>query len=154
MLAIGFATAAIHAWRDELLLHGIPLRAIGEGPGISDVVKVIACGVTSAGAALGRGDASARSIFVAALFGMVLGALWVRDRGAWQPWAAHTAFRFATGTLLAGGVVQVRLIDNAWSGGSAGILAGTAAGVALAPLAILALVLTVRRMSPRPAAIG
>jgi hypothetical protein len=156
VLVLGFASAALGAWRDELLLHGVTLRALG-GPAEKDfagaVGKILACGVTSAGAALGRSDATARTVFSAALLGVLFGALWLRDRGAWQPWAANTAFRFVTGTLLSGGLVHGRLADNAWAGGSAGMLGGTAATVALAPVAVLALGWTVRRMSPRPAPI-
>lgn len=152
VLVIGLLTAGLTAWRDELLHHGVVLRALDPpkaGKSVSVAAKVIACGVTSAGAALGRSDASAKTVFVAALLGVVFGALWVRDRGAWQPWAAHTAFRFATSTLLSGGVVLVKVADNSWAGGAAGMLGGTAAAVALAPLAVLAVGLTMRRISPR-----
>jgi hypothetical protein len=93
-------------------------------------------------------------VFVAALLGVVFGALWVHDGGAWRPWAAHAGFRFATGTLLSGGVVHSRLADNPWGGGAAGILGGTAAAVALAPVAVAALVWTARRISPPSTPIG
>jgi len=159
VLVIGLVTAGLHAWRDELLLHGVTLRALGmfekgDRPSAQDLFRVVACGVTSAGAALGRSDASARSIVVATLLGVVFGALWVRDRGAWMPWAAHTGFRFAIDTLLAGGVTQARLATNAWSGGDAGLFAGTAAVVALVPIATAAIVLTMRRMSPDRSRVG
>ena len=153
VLAIGFITAALHAWRDELLLHGITLRAL-EGASIGAPGRVLACGITSAGAALGRSDATARTVFAAFLLGIVLGALWVRDRGAWQPWAAHAAFRWTTGTVLAGGLVHSRLATNAWAGGSDGVLGGTAATIALVPVALLAMVWAVRRISPRSARVG
>jgi len=154
VLVIGLVSAGLHAWRDELLLHGVTLRALGmfeknEGARTNqDIFRVIACGVTSAGAALGRSDASARSIVVATVLGIAFGALWVRDRGAWMPWGAHTAFRFATDTLIAGGIVQARLTPSAWSGGDAGVFAGTAAVVALLPVATAAIVLTMRGISP------
>jgi hypothetical protein len=143
VVAIGFATAAIMAWRDELLFHGIVLRAV-EGTSVNPLVKVLACGATSAGAAIGRPDATAKTIMAAALLGVIFGALWIRDQGAWQPWAANTGFRYATGTLLSGGLVHHRLANNAWAGGDMGMLGGTASTVALAPLAILALVVTIR----------
>ena len=147
ILGIGLVTAALHAWRDELLLHGIALRAIGTS--VSPLAGVVACGVTSAGAAAGRTDATPRSVFVAALLGMIFGALWVRDRGAWRPWAAHTAFRFSIGTLLSGGIVHTRLAEDAWAGGNAGSLGGTGSVVALTPLAMSMLLWTARRISPR-----
>lgn len=151
VLVIGLVTAGLHAWRDELLFHGVVLRALA---GTSDVHKVFACAVTSAGAALGRSDASPQSVSVAAALGMLFGALWVRDRGAWMPWGAHVAFRFATDTLIAGGIVQVRLAGNRWAGGDAGILGGTAALVALAPLASGAMFMILRRLSPDPSRVG
>lgn len=151
VLAIGLAAAALSAWRDELLLHGVALRAAS---GVGAVGQVLACGATSAGAALGRGDATARSVFAAALLGVIFGALWVRDRGAWQPFAAHAAFRFSTGTLFAGGVVHGRVADGAWAGGSAGVLGGAAATIALAPFAVLAVAWAARGISPRSASVG
>lgn len=156
VLAIGFATAAILAWRDEVLFHGVTLRAIDgmTNGGAAPLHKVLACGLTSAGAALGRSDATPKTVIAAALLGILFGTLWVRDRGAWQPWAAHMAFRWTTGTILAGGIVHHRLAANAWAGGDTGMLGGTAATVALMPLAVLALVYTVRRISPSTTAIS
>lgn len=148
VMAIGLATAAIIAWRDELLFHGIVLRALegksGARDSVNPLVKVLSCGATSAGAAIGRPDATAKTIMAAALLGVVFGALWLRDRGAWQPWAANTGFRYATSTLVSGGIIHHRLANNAWAGGDMGMLGGTASTVALAPLAILALVVTLR----------
>lgn len=160
MIVIGLITAGLHAWRDELLIHGVALRALGLwDPGDQsgrphDIFRVVACGVTSAGAALGRSDASARTVMVATALGMIFGSLWVRDRGAWMPWTAHTAFRFTTDTLIAGGIVQFRLVPGGWSGGDAGLFSGTAAVVALAPMAVLSVLAIVRRISPDPARVG
>jgi hypothetical protein len=145
VLAIGFITAALTAWRDELLHHGVVLRFCAlQATSVSPIGKILACGATSAGAELARTDATFRTTFVAGALGVVFGALWVRDRGAWQPWAAHLAFRYATGTLAAGGVLQMKLLDNSWAGGTGGMLGGTAAAIAFAPLAIAAIVWTGR----------
>jgi hypothetical protein len=152
VLVIGFATAALYAWRDELLLHGVPLRAL-EDTSVSALGRTLACGVASAGAALGRSDATGQSVFVAFLLGNVFGALWVRDRGAWQAWAAHTMLRWSSTTLLSGGVVYSRLADNAWAG-TGGLFGGTAAVTALAPVGMMALAWAVRRISPRSAGVG
>jgi hypothetical protein len=154
ILGIGFISAAVAAWRDELLLHGITLRALDGRPRVGSLARVLACGATSTGLALGRSDASAQSVVVAALLGVVFGSLWLRDRGAWQPWAAHTALRFATGTLFAGGLFQTRLAASAWSGGNAGMLGGTAAVVTLAPLAVFAALQSARTRSPQSAKRG
>ena len=137
LLLVGLATAALHAMRDEILLHGIALRALRDVD--NGVVKALACGITSAGAALGEPNANVRSIVAHALFGVALGALWVEDRGAWRPWAAHAAFLFATGPLLRGGVVDARIVTSTWTGAESGILGGIAAVVALAPFAVAAL---------------
>lgn len=153
LLLVGLVTAGLSAWRDELLLHGIAIRAVSSA-GTGALGQVLACGATSAGAALGQPDASARTVFVAALLGVVFGALWVRDRGAWQPVFAHAAFQFVTTTVLAGGVAHMRLARDSWAGGDAGLLGGTAAAVALAPLAIVALLVIARGLSPRSATVG
>jgi hypothetical protein len=147
VLGLGLGAAAVGAWRDELLLHGVVLRAL-DGNVSSRLVRVLACGATSAGAALGRSDATPRTVAFAALLGVVLGTLWTRDRGAWQPFAASTTLRFATATLLSGGLVQARVADNAWAGAASGLLGGTAAVVALVPVAILAIVRASRIRSP------
>jgi membrane protease YdiL (CAAX protease family) len=149
LLVLGLGSAVLVAWREELLLHGLTFRVVGDG--LPPIGAVLACGATSAGAALGRPDATARTVVVAALLGILFGALWARDRGAWAPVAAHAAFRYATGTLLAGGVLGARLRDDAWAGGGHGLQGGTAAVVALAPLASLALVWVATRVS-RPEA--
>ncbi len=143
VLALGLLGAVLQAWRDELLHHGVVLRVLRDTP-VSPAVRVLACGVTSAGAALGRSDATPRTMFVALLLGVVSGALWVRDRGAWLPCAARTATTFTATTLLAGGLVQARVGDDAWAGGGSGMLGGTAAVVALAPVAVLALARVLR----------
>ena len=160
VLVIGFVTAGLHAWRDELLHHGVVLRALGlfdKGDASGkphDLIRALACGVTSAGVALGRSGASAEGVIVAGLLGIVFGALWVRDRGAWMAWGAHTVFRFTLETLLAGGLTQIRLAADRWAGGDAGIFGGSAAVTALAPVALLAIALIVRRISPDPARVG
>lgn len=141
VLVLGLLNAAMVSWRDELLLHGLALRVLDRAVG--PFGQILACAATSAGAALGRSDANARTVVVAALTGTLFGALWVRDRGAWAPWAANAAFRFGAGSLFAGGIVQTRVASNAWGGGDAGLLGGTVAVLALLPFASAAVVLVV-----------
>lgn len=150
VLVIGLLTAGLHAWRDELLLHGLVLRATGDRP---DVFRVAACALTSAAAAMGRTENPAFVLTSAAL-GAVFGAAWIRDRGAWLPVGAHAAFRFAIDTLFAGGIIQLRLADGRWAGGDAGVLGGYAAFVALLPVAAAAIFMTSRRKSPDPVQVG
>ena len=143
ILVLGLLNAALVAWRDELLLHGVALRAIDGAVG--PVGQIVACAATSAGAALGRSDATPRTILVGALTGTLFGALWARDRGAWAPWAANAAFRFGAGTLFAGGILQTRVATGTWGGGDAGMLGGSVAVLALLPVASAAIVLVVAR---------
>jgi hypothetical protein len=138
MMIVALVTAGLYAMRDELLLHGLVLRTLVSVE--SPVVKVLACGVTSAAAAYGELGASApRAVVVQGLLGMVFGALWVRDRGAWAAWGAHTAWLFTTSFLMQGGIFESRVAATSWGGGDAGPLGGTAALVALLPLAFGAL---------------
>jgi hypothetical protein len=153
VLILGFVSAGIFAWRDELLLRGLVLRALEDQP-ISVITRVLACGATSVGAALGRSDANPRTAVVAALLGILFGTLWIRDRGAWRAWAANTMLHFTTGTLLAGGILQSRVADNAWGGAVPGLLGGTAAVVALAPLATYSLITVFRTVSTKSAGVG
>lgn len=146
LVAVGLVTAALTAMRDELILHGITLRAISSVG--SPVARALACGVTSAAAALGDVGPTPRTVVSHFLLGTVFGALWVRDRGAWMPWGAHAAWLFVSGTLLGGGVAEMRVATSSWGGNDAGILGGTAAILALAPVAMAALAFARRRAAP------
>jgi hypothetical protein len=142
-IVIALVTAGLYAMRDELLLHGLTLRALVsvEQP----IAKVLACGVTSAAAAYGElGGSSPRAIVAQGFLGIVFGALWVRDRGAWPAWGAHTAWLFTTGALMQGGIFEARVASTSWGGGDIGPLGGTAALIALLPIAAGALVGTAR----------
>ena len=147
-VAVALVTAGLYAMRDELLLHGLVLRTMVtvEAP----LPKVLACGLTSAAAAYGElGVFAPSAIAVQGLLGIVFGALWVRDRGAWPAWGAHTAWLFATSALMQGGIFEAHVAANRWGGAELGPLGGEAALLALVPLAAGALVGTARN-SPRP----
>ena len=137
VIIVALITAGFYAMRDELLLHGLVMRALVTVH--APVMKVVACGVTSAAAAYGEMGAEPRAIAVQGLLGIVFGALWVRDRGAWPAWGAHTAWLFTTSLLMQGGVFEARVFAGSWGGGDAGPLGGTAAVIALLPLAAGAL---------------
>ena len=142
-VVVALVTAGLYAMRDELLLHGLVLRTLVtvEAP----IAKVVACGVTSAAAAYGEiGAAAPSAIIVQGLLGMIFGALWVRDRGAWPAWGAHTAWLFGTSALMQGGLFEAQVASTAWGGANYGPLAGRAAVVALLPLAVGALAGTAR----------
>jgi hypothetical protein len=141
IVALSLLSAALYAARDELVLHGILLRAIDSA---NPIAKVAACGITSGAAALGDG-ASPRAILVQTLLGLVAGAIWIRDRGAWPAWGANTGFRFTIDMLFAGGLYNAQVASTAWGGADAGPLGGTAAVLALAPFAAAAIAWTARR---------
>jgi hypothetical protein len=134
-IVVALVTSGLFAMRDELLLHGIVIRALVsvEAP----ILKVVACGLTSAAAAYGELGAAATpgAVIVQGLLGIIFGALWVRDRGAWAAWGSHTAWLFTTSLLMQGGIFESRVNANAWGGGDAGPLGGMAALIALLPLA-------------------
>ncbi len=137
LLAIGLLSSGFAAMRDELLLRGLVLRVVD--PIATRAPKLVACAVTGAAAAASEPGANVRTIAVGMLLGVVFGALWLRDRGAWLPWGAHAALTFVTGTLARGGVLDARVAQSAWGGGDAGVLGGAAAVAALAPAALIAL---------------
>lgn len=142
-VVVALVTAGLYAMRDELLLHGLVLRTLVtvEAP----IAKVLACGVTSAAAAYGEvGAAAPSAIAVQGLLGIIFGALWVRDRGAWPAWGAHATWLFATSALMQGGIFEAHVASTAWGGADYGPLGGRAAVVALLPLAMGALVGTAR----------
>ena len=137
-VAVALVTAGLYAMRDELLLHGLVMRALVSVD--APVAKVLACGVTSAAATYGElGASSPRAIVVQGLLGMIFGALWVRDRGAWPAWGAHTAWLFATSALMQGGLFESKVAAGSWGGGDMGPLGGLAALLALVPIAAGAL---------------
>ena len=134
-LVIGAVTSGLLAMRDEIALHGLVMRVMVHSR--RNDLRLLACGLTSAGSALGESTPSASSVLAQAFAGVALGALWVQDRGAWKAWGAHTALRFAFGAVLAGSVWDVRAhgiaggdggLATSWLG--VAVLGATAAGAA------------------------
>ncbi len=147
-IAYGLVSAGFLAMRDELLLRGLPLRVVHRID--ARPAKLVACAVTSAAAALSAPDANVRTVSVAALLGAVSGALWLRDRGAWQAWGATAALNFATSTLLQGVVFDARVARNPWGGADSGLLGGWAAVAAVLPFALAAVAWAARPAPPPP----
>lgn len=104
-LALGFGLAALGAVRDELLLRGMVLRATRGAPAW---VGLLVCGAAAAAARFGLDGALTLAMAGDAARGITLGALWRRDRGAWMPWAANTAWAWAAGPGAHGGLLDVR----------------------------------------------
>jgi membrane protease YdiL (CAAX protease family) len=125
--------------RDELLLRGLVLR-VASGP--ARWPSLVACGLASVAAALGRSPRglSAPALIATAVGGVLFGAVWLRERGAWGAVFAHAAWLWATATLARGALVDVRAASTPWASGEGGIESGWAAVVTLSLLAIVALV--------------
>jgi hypothetical protein len=136
-VALALATSGLEAVRAEFLLRGVVLRAL-QNARISGLGKVLACGLMGAMAAAGDSSATLPSVFFDGALGLGFGALWVHDRGVWMAWSAHTAWAFATGLLLQGGLFNAQ-VASSWWGGNAGPLRGIAGTVAVLPIAIVAI---------------
>jgi membrane protease YdiL (CAAX protease family) len=139
-LAVGLVTAALLAARDELLLRGVVIRAFRHACPPAALLAI--CGGAAAAAEYGAlgspSDVSVPRLLFAALLGVVFAALWLRDRGAWLAFGAHTGWSLATGAAIGGGLFDVRAASTPWGGANAGLEGSFAALVALVPLAALA----------------
>jgi hypothetical protein len=145
-LGLGLATAALVAARDELLLRGIVLRAFRKTCGVGPLLLV--CGAAGAaaeyGALGGAGDASPVQWLIAGSLAILFASLWLVDKGAWIAFGAHTAWTTGTGTLIRGGLLDLRSSITPWGGGDAGVSGSLATLVALAPFTVVAAVWALR----------
>jgi hypothetical protein len=104
-LALGLGVAALGAVRDELLLRGMVLRATR---GMPAWAGLLVCGAAAAAARFGVDGNLTPAMAADAARGIAFGALWRRDRGAWMPWGANTAWAWAAGPGSHGGLLDVR----------------------------------------------
>lgn len=134
-IAMGLIAPGLVAMREELVFRGLVLRVLGSvrSPG----AKIVATGLASAAGALGASHVGLPEVLAAGLVGAAFGALWIRERGAWMAWGAHAAWLWATGTLVSGGLVDVRAAKTAWAGGDFGIASGYPAVVVLGAIAVV-----------------
>jgi hypothetical protein len=123
-LALGLGLAALGAVRDELLLRGMVLRATRSLPAW---VGLLVCGAAAAAARFGLDGAPTLAMAADAARGVAFGALWRRDRGAWMPWGANTAWAWAAGPGSHGGLVDVRFAAEPVADAPTLALLGTAA---------------------------
>jgi hypothetical protein len=105
-LLVGLMVGTLGAVRDELLLRGFVLRATRGLLGTPAAVLV--CGGAAAAARFGIDGVITLAILAEALRAVALGALWVRDRGAWMAVAASAAWAWAAGPIVHGGLFDVR----------------------------------------------
>ena len=115
LLAVDLLVVALSAVRDELLLRGFVLRALGGWP--SPAAAALVCGVASAAARLGVPGSVPVEVAIAGVSGVAFAALWQRDRGAWMAVGANAAFAFTTGPLLHYASLEVTFNPTLWGGG-------------------------------------
>jgi hypothetical protein len=106
LLAVGLVVSVLGAVRDELLLRGVVLRATR---GVLPTwAALVVCGAAGAAARFGVEGAMGVVLAGEALKGAALGAIWVKDRGAWMAVAANTAWTWTIGSVVGGGLLDVR----------------------------------------------
>jgi hypothetical protein len=130
-LVVGLLVAALGAVRDELLLRGVVLRATREV--LPAWATLPACGAVAASARWGVDGTVGLVLAVEGLRAVALGALWLRDRGAWMAWGANAAWMWGLGALTHGGLLDVRFVAEPEAGVAALLvvaLAAMGAGVA------------------------
>ncbi len=106
-LVAGFVTSACVAATDELIAHGLVLRALG--PTTTFATRIASGAAASAALHFGtRPNATWISVAFALFGGAATTSLWLRDRGAWIAISASAAFLYVTGPLSKGAVLDVR----------------------------------------------
>ena len=110
LLSIGLVVSLLTAARDELLLRGVVLRTTrGLLPWWASLV---ACGAAAAAARYGLEGVVGVGLLVEALRGFALGGLWLGDRGAWLAVGANAAWTWVIGSVVRGGLVDVRFVGE------------------------------------------
>jgi len=140
-LGIALFMACLIAARDELLLRGIPLRALRHA--CPPVLLVLVAGGAAAAAQYGvlsvSGAAQPVELAVSALLGVVFASLWLVDRGGWLAFGAHATWVFATGAVIRGGILDLRPTLGAWGGGDSGLSGSLVLAIGLIPVALVAM---------------
>jgi hypothetical protein len=129
LLGIGLVVSLLGAVRDELLLRGVVLRATrGLLPWWAALVS---CGACAAAARYGLEGAVGLALVFDALKGMALGAIWLGDRGAWMAVGASAAWSWTLGSVVRGGLLDVRFVTEP-DGWTVGLVVMAGAAVACA----------------------
>ena len=145
-MALGLFLAAFVAVKDELVLRGVVLRAFRHT--LSPAWQLAVCGVIAAAVRLGQATHDAEvaplttavAVVAAGLIGVSYATLWLRERGAWLAWAAHTTWTLVTTTVVSGGVMDAFWAPSRWGGGALGFDGSLAALVAVALVTMIAIV--------------
>ena len=106
-LLIGLVVSACAAVRDELILRGLVLRALG--PSAKLPVQLLVCGLAGAAFRFGtQPESTAVALAFAFASSIALACLWIRDRGAWLAAGANAAYMFVSGPVAQGALLDVR----------------------------------------------
>jgi membrane protease YdiL (CAAX protease family) len=133
-LATGLVVTLLAAVRDELLVRGVVLRLYGRLEPRLDAQ--IACALAAAAAAIAEPGVAPSHVAVAALGGFLLAAIWQRDRGAWMALGANAAWSWGTGTVVRGGIVDLRGGSLGWWSADGAIGGAPVAVVVLTAIAV------------------
>jgi hypothetical protein len=126
-LALGLVVSTLSAVRDELFLRGVVLRATrGLLPGWA---ALAACGAAAAAGRFGMEGVLGLSLLVEALRGVALGAVWIRDRGAWMAVGANAAWTWMLQSVVRGGLLDLRFATESDAGLPALLTVAAAAGL-------------------------
>ncbi|CAN5538369.1 hypothetical protein BH09MYX1_BH09MYX1_07720 [soil metagenome] len=109
-LFVGAVVATFAAARDELLLRGLVLRALG--PTVSLPFRLGVTALAGGAAAWGAG-ASPIGIVAQLALALAFTSLWIVDRGAWIATAAHAVLAILLGPVASGGLIDVRTLSHA-----------------------------------------
>jgi hypothetical protein len=144
-LVVGLVVWGLAAVRDELFLRGLVLRATrGLLP---PWAALAACGAAAAAARFGVEGALGMAVLVEGLRGVALGAIWIRDRGAWMAVGANAAWSWSLQSVVRGGLLDLRFATEADSSIAGLVVAALAAGLGIAFATSLARPPTVARRS-------
>jgi hypothetical protein len=124
-VVLGLLVSSLAAVRDELLLRGVVLRlARGVLPAWT---ALLLCGAAAAAARFGVSGIGGLALLVEGLRGVALGGVWIRDRGAWMACGANAAWTVTLGSIVQGGLVDVRFVVEPDAGLPAVFVAAAAA---------------------------
>ncbi|HRH01117.1 MAG TPA: hypothetical protein PLR99_32985, partial [Polyangiaceae bacterium] len=144
-LAVGALSAGATAVWHELYYRGLVLRVTEKIK--QPYFRLLAAGLAEAAAAAAMPGATTLEVVVAGLFGALMAALWLQDRGAVLACAAHAGWLFTTRSVLRGGVFELAGTPTLLGGNGAGPFAGLAAAGVLAASLVALLVARARQPS-------
>lgn len=142
-LAVGALSAGATAVWHELYYRGLVLRVTEKVK--QPYFRLLAAGLAEGAAAAAMPGATPLEVLVAGLFGALMAALWLHDRGAVLACATHAGWLFTTRSVLRGGVFELAGTPTLLGGSGAGPFAGGVTAGVLAAALVAVLVVSGRR---------